>query len=122
MSKVNELCLQKNDFSFYYNRLVHCHVIAAVRLSVKLRPNLYELLIEVLNPEEDFGVRLAASSTLKLMIDDFQFNPEEFSPYLGRAFCLVFALLKEVKEYSAKVCSCLFLPQLYFILEKHFFN
>lgn len=68
-----------------------------------MRPELYELMVEVLSPEEDLGVRLAASDALKLAIDDFQFNPEEFSPYLEPAFSLLLSLLKEVKECDTKV-------------------
>lgn len=60
-------------------------------------------MVEVLSPEEDLGVRLAASDALKLAIDDFQFNPEEFSPYLEPAFSLLLSLLKEVKECDTKV-------------------
>ena len=60
-------------------------------------------MVEVLSPEEDLGVRLAASDALKLAIDDFQFNPEEFSPYLEPAFSLLFSLLKEVKECDTKM-------------------
>lgn len=60
-------------------------------------------MIETLNPEEDLGVRLAASNALKQAIDDFQFNSEEFSPFLEPVFSLLFALLKEVNECDTKV-------------------
>jgi len=60
-------------------------------------------MIETLNPEEDLGVRLAASNALKQAIDDFQFNSEKFSPFLEPVFSLLFALLKEVNECDTKV-------------------
>lgn len=60
-------------------------------------------MIEALNPEEDLGVRLAASNALKQAIDDFQFNSEEFSHFLEPVFSLLFALLKEVNECDTKV-------------------
>lgn len=60
-------------------------------------------MVEVLSPDEDLGVRLAASDALKLVIDDFQFNPEEFSPYLEPACSLLFSLLREVNECDTKV-------------------
>lgn len=88
---------------------MYCNKIAAVKLSTELRPELYKLMVEVLSPEEDLGVRLAASDALKLAIDDFQFNPEEFSPYLEPAFSLLFSLLKEVKECDTKVCMYILL-------------
>lgn len=68
-----------------------------------MRPELYKVMIEALNPEEDLGVRLAASNALKQAIDDFQFNSEEFSLFLEPVFSLLFALLKEVNECDTKV-------------------
>lgn len=68
-----------------------------------MRPELYGLMVEALSPEEDLGVRLAANDALKLAIDDFQFNTEDFSPFLEPAFSLLFALLKEVNECDTKV-------------------
>lgn len=76
---------------------------ADIKLSEELRPELYKLMIETLNPEEDLGVRLAASNALKQAIDDFQFNSEKFSPFLEPVFSLLFALLKEVNECDTKV-------------------
>lgn len=70
---------------------------------MELRPELYGLMVEALSPEEDLGVRLAANDALKLAIDDFQFNTEDFSPFLEPAFSLLFALLKEVNECDTKV-------------------
>lgn len=75
-----------------------------IKLSAELRPELYKIMIETLNPEEDLGVRLAASNALKRAIDDFQFNSEEFTPFLEPVFSLLFALLKEVNECDTKVC------------------
>jgi len=60
-------------------------------------------MIEAMSPEEDLGVRLAASNALKQAIDDFQFNPEEFSHFLEPVFTLLFLLLKEVNECDTKV-------------------
>lgn len=62
-------------------------------------------MVEALSPEEDLGVRLAASDALKRAIDDFQFNPQEFSPFLETAFSLLFTLLQEVNECDTKVCT-----------------
>lgn len=76
---------------------------ADIKFSAELRPELYKVMIEALSPEEDLGVRLAASNALKEAIDDFQFNPEEFSHFLEPIFSLLFALLKEVNECDTKV-------------------
>ena len=78
-------------------------MFSGIKLSAELRPELYRLMVEALSPEEDLGVRLAANDALKLAIDDFQFNTEEFSPFLEPAFSLLFSLLKEVNECDTKV-------------------
>ncbi|XP_053971959.1 importin-11 [Hylaeus volcanicus] len=99
-----ELKIRSNNYRIIRRRV--CWLIGrwtSVKLSAELRPELYELMVEVLSPDEDLGVRLAASDALKLAIDDFQFNPEEFSPYLEPAFSLLFSLLKEVKECDTKM-------------------
>nr|XP_012153826.1 PREDICTED: importin-11 isoform X2 [Megachile rotundata] len=99
-----ELKIQSNNYRIIRRRI--CWLIGRwtnVKLSAELRPEVYKLMLEVLSPKEDLGVRLVASETLKLVIDDFQFNPEEFSPYFGTAFSLLFSLLKEVKECENKM-------------------
>lgn len=88
------------------DRLVRINVIrvfAGVKLCAELRPELYKLMVESLSPEEDLGVRLAASLALKLAMDDFLFNSGDFTPFLEPAFSLLFALLKEVNECDTKV-------------------
>lgn len=100
----DELKVKSNNYRIIRRRV--CWLIgrwANVKLSAKLRPELYKLMVEALNPEEDLGVRLAASGALKQAMDDFQFNRDEFSPYLEPAFSLLFALLKEVNECDTKM-------------------
>ncbi|XP_046626086.1 importin-11 [Neodiprion virginianus] len=99
-----ELKVVSNNYRIIRRRV--CWLIGqwtGVKLSPELRPELYKLMVESLNPEEDLGVRLAASDALKLAIDDFQFHTDEFSPYLEPAFSLLFALLKEVHECDTKM-------------------
>ncbi|XP_031781070.1 uncharacterized protein LOC100116824 isoform X2 [Nasonia vitripennis] len=74
-----------------------------VKLSAGFRPDLYKLMIEALREDEDLGVRLAAADALKLAIDDFQFNTDDFSFFLATAFSSLFALLKEVNECDTKM-------------------
>ncbi|KAK4881631.1 hypothetical protein RN001_004950 [Aquatica leii] len=76
---------------------------AGIKLSLELRPVLYECIINLLSPEEDMAVRLTASSTLRLAVDDFEFNSEQFKPYLDTVFNLLFSLLKEVVECETKM-------------------
>lgn len=74
-----------------------------IKLSLELRPALYECVTSLLGPEEDMAVRLTASTSLRHAIDDFEFNSEQFRPYLDKAFNLLFNLLKEAKECETKV-------------------
>ncbi|XP_043499006.1 importin-11 [Polistes fuscatus] len=100
----DELKVKSNNYRIIRRRV--CWLIgrwASVKLSAKLKPDFYELMIEALSPEEDLGVRLAAIDALKLGIDDFQFKKEEFAPYLEPTFTLLFALLKEVTECDTKM-------------------
>lgn len=76
---------------------------AGIKLSLELRPILYDCIINLLSAEEDMAVRLTASTTLRLAIDDFEFNSEQFKPYLDPAFNLLFSLLKEVVECETKM-------------------
>ncbi|XP_049837055.1 importin-11 isoform X1 [Schistocerca gregaria] len=75
----------------------------SVKLSPELRPALYGNTLPLLQAGEDIAVRLAASNTLKLAIDDFEFISEQFLPFLEPAFSLLFALLKEVHECDTKM-------------------
>ncbi|KAF7386417.1 importin-11 isoform X1 [Vespula maculifrons] len=108
-----ELKVKSNNYRIIRRRV--CWLIgrwAGVKLSTKLRPEFYQLMIEALSPEEDLGVRLAAIDALKLAIDDFQFHTAEFTPYLESTFSLLFTLLKEVTESDTKmhvlfVLSCM---------------
>ncbi|XP_066994048.1 importin-11 [Anabrus simplex] len=74
-----------------------------VKLSPELRPALYSVTLPLLQADEDMAVRLTASNTLKLAIDDFDFNTDQFLPFLEPAFGLLFALLKEAKECDTKM-------------------
>lgn len=57
----------------------------------------------LLQSDEDMAVRLAASSTLRHAVDDFEFDGEQFFNYLEPSFSLLFSLLKEAHECDTKV-------------------
>ncbi|GAB6031945.1 Importin-11 [Chamberlinius hualienensis] len=75
----------------------------AVKLSTELRPLLYESILPLLRVEEDMVVRITAAETLKIAVDDFEFNSEQFLPYLESSFGLLFQLLKDVSGSDAKM-------------------
>lgn len=74
-----------------------------VKFSPEHRPTLYQAVIHLLAAEEDLVVRLGAASTLRLALDDFEFDPEQFMPFLPTIFGLLFELLKEVRECDTKM-------------------
>ncbi|KDR15146.1 importin-11 [Zootermopsis nevadensis] len=74
-----------------------------VKLSPELRPALYAGTLPLLQGDEDMAVRLTASNTLKLAIDDFEFNTDQFLPFLEPSFALLFTLLKEAHECDTKM-------------------
>lgn len=57
-----------------------------------------------MEPSEDLVIRLSAAVTLRSALDDFEFNAEQFLPFLERSFSLLFTLLKETEECETKVC------------------
>ena len=58
---------------------------------------------ELLQHEEDLVVRLAAAQTLKDAVDDFEFCPETFMPFLPACFSQLFRLLQEARECDTKM-------------------
>nr|CAD7589784.1 unnamed protein product [Timema genevievae] len=78
-----------------------------VKLSQELRPALYSSMLPLLEQGEDIAVRLTASSTLKLAVDDFEFNTDQFLPFLEPCFSLLFALLQEAQECDTKAIGVL---------------
>ncbi|KAK7116601.1 hypothetical protein V1264_002257 [Littorina saxatilis] len=74
-----------------------------VKMSVELRPALYDAIMSLLHKDEDLAVRLEAAQTLKTAVDDFEFSTEQLLPYIEPVFSLLFNLLKEVRECDTKM-------------------
>lgn len=56
-----------------------------VRCSESSRPKVYEtllMLLTPLDPRNDVVVRMSASSALRFAVDEWNFKPEAFLPYL----------------------------------------
>ncbi|XP_044757044.1 importin-11 [Coccinella septempunctata] len=99
-----ELKIKHNNYRIIRRRVsVLMGKWAGIKLSPKLRPSLYECVINLLSCQEDMAVRLTASSTLRFAIDDFEFDAEQFKDYLEASFNLLFQLLKEVSECETKM-------------------
>ncbi|KAF5275843.1 hypothetical protein FQR65_LT04081 [Abscondita terminalis] len=101
---IQELKINHNNYRILRRRIAWLvGNWAGIKLSLELRPVLYECIINLLSPEEDMAVRLTSSTTLRLAVDDFEFNSEQFKPYLDTVFNLLFSLLKEVVECETKM-------------------
>jgi len=76
---------------------------SGVKLSANLSPQLYQVMLHLLRPEEDVVVRLAASKALFTIVDSVEFNVDQFLEYLESTIASLFSLLKECKECESKV-------------------
>jgi hypothetical protein len=64
---------------------------------------LYGALVVLLSPDEDIVVRIAATSTLQHVIDDFGFRANVLVPFLADLMPLMFDLLASVAECDSKM-------------------
>lgn len=51
----------------------------SVKMGTEVRPQLYQLVLQLLSEGEDLVVRMTAAETLKLSVDDFDFRLEAFA-------------------------------------------
>ncbi|CAL8143654.1 unnamed protein product [Orchesella dallaii] len=73
-----------------------------VKVSPDSRPTIYALLRSGLS-SPDIVVRLSSSQALRLCLDDFEFVPEQFLPFMQDTFHYLFGLLKDVRESDNKM-------------------
>ncbi|XP_050400869.1 importin-11 [Patella vulgata] len=101
--------VQELQIKHFQYRIIRRRVIwligqwVGVKMSVNLRPMLYEIILSLLSKDEDLAVRLEAAQCLKTAVDDFEFKTEQLLPYLESLFALLFELLKEVRECDTKM-------------------
>lgn len=106
MTLTQELKVKHNNYRVIRRRVSHLlGNWACIKLSAHLRPALYDCVISLLGCDEDMAVRLTASTLLRHAIDDFEFNSEQFTPYLDTICTLLFNLLKEAHECETKVIN-----------------
>ncbi|KAG0167898.1 hypothetical protein DFQ30_005539 [Apophysomyces sp. BC1015] len=67
-------------------------------ISADCRIAVYEALLQLMAVEEDVAVRLSAAHSLKMAIDDWEFDISILLPYLGTAMDLLMSLLNIVEE------------------------
>ena len=77
-----------------------------VKVAEETRPTVYEIFRHLMNKDDsqnDEVVRITAARQLKLVADDFNFQPEGFLPYAGDIFNLLINLLQEVSIDETKL-------------------
>lgn len=74
-----------------------------VKINAETRPAIYSILLCGLK-SPDVVVRLTSSQSLRSCLDDFDFSPEQYQPFMDESFHNLFTLLQHVKESDSKVC------------------
>lgn len=91
----------KNDFENKILKRRICLVINEWIGSSKNRSTIYQLLIELLqpnNPVNDLVVKISAVHTLKVVVEDGDFQKKEFVPYLNEFIKLLLSLDLDLVE------------------------
>ncbi|KAF9360714.1 hypothetical protein BGX34_007599 [Mortierella sp. NVP85] len=80
-----------------------------VNISKEGRPAVYTIMLHLLRPEEHLAVRMAAALNLRACIDDWDFEPMTFAPFLERSVHGLRLLMKEVEEADSrmKILNCM---------------
>ncbi|KAH8554929.1 armadillo-type protein [Umbelopsis sp. PMI_123] len=80
-----------------------------VKIDKQYRSYVYQIMLQLLAPEEDMVVRLVAANNLRNCVDDWDFETEDFVPYIEPSIQLLTALLKDVEECDSRmrILSCL---------------
>ncbi|TPX34316.1 hypothetical protein SmJEL517_g03017 [Synchytrium microbalum] len=75
-----------------------------VKVRKETRPAIYSLLLQLASPEEpDLAVRLTAIMNLKVAVDDWDFDPVTFVPYLEKSVAVFTQLVEAVDEFESKM-------------------
>ncbi|KAJ2083897.1 hypothetical protein H4R24_000427 [Coemansia sp. RSA 988] len=83
-----------------------------VKFSVDQRPHAYSLLLELARPSEPLIVRVEALSSLLRCIEDWDFVPEQFAPFVQHAFERITSVLSAVTMPDSRMRMVNFLSAL----------
>ena len=73
-----------------------------VKFSDTLRPTLYRLLLDMIKPDQDLVVRLESALTLKMAIDDYNYDPNQLVEFQHEACTNLFNLLVNCEGRESK--------------------
>ncbi|KAK9767575.1 hypothetical protein K7432_002546 [Basidiobolus ranarum] len=74
-----------------------------IKVSKESRTEVYKLLLNLMVPEEDLVVRITAVTNLRSCIDDWDFEPEKFIPYLEPSIESITKMLDSVEEFDSRM-------------------
>ncbi|KAJ2613433.1 hypothetical protein H4S08_002205 [Coemansia sp. RSA 1365] len=83
-----------------------------VKFPVDQRPHAYSLLLELARPSEPLVVRIEALSSLMRCIEDWDFAPEQFAPFVRHAFECITNVLSTVVMPDSRMRMVNFLSAL----------
>lgn len=99
-----ELKIKHNNYRILRRRVVWLMgQWSRIKLACELRPALYECCLSLLDEQEDIAVRLTASTAFRSVVDDPDFNPDQFQPYVEPTFIRLLDLLKASNECETKM-------------------
>ncbi|KAI1312607.1 Importin-11 [Mortierella claussenii] len=75
----------------------------SVNISKAARPAVYNIMLHLLGPNEHLAVRLAAAQNLKACIDDWDFEPSTFAPFLEQSVVGLKRIMGEVEEPDSRM-------------------
>ncbi|KAF9169445.1 Importin-11 [Mortierella sp. AD011] len=75
----------------------------SVNVSKEARPTVYTIMLHLLRPEEHLAVRLATAQNLRACIDDWDFEPATFAPFLEQSVQGLRLLMGEVEEPDSRM-------------------
>ncbi|OAJ38852.1 hypothetical protein BDEG_22751 [Batrachochytrium dendrobatidis JEL423] len=107
---VHEVSRKEPEFKIIRRR-VACIIGQWVQVKAPedLRSTLYQILLSLMGRDEDLVVRLSAVINLQRCVDDFDFQPQSFQPYLESNVTAFIQLLEDVDEFEnkMKIINCL---------------
>ncbi|KAK6098360.1 hypothetical protein MT418_002396 [Batrachochytrium dendrobatidis] len=107
---VHEVSRKEPEFKIIRRR-VACIIGQWVQVKAPedLRSTLYQILLSLMDRDEDLVVRLSAVINLQRCVDDFDFQPQSFQPYLESNVTAFIQLLEDVDEFEnkMKIINCL---------------
>ncbi|RUS22823.1 armadillo-type protein [Endogone sp. FLAS-F59071] len=74
-----------------------------VKIGKPARPDVYRVMLHLMYPDEDMVVRLTAVNNLKNCVDEWDFEPGPFAPFLEEAVRGTTRMLSDVEESESRM-------------------